>query len=427
MNVAQKAFAKVSAALSARETFAHSDIFSLPLSAQGQAFIAAELLFSARALIGALKSTRFDLQDASLNDAREAFAQALTKTVRFQRDELLKLLETAIDLEAQYLARPQKILKDLVFADRAERSVAEIKDRLRIFKEYAYLTHVFEQYLERKQPESLSAEKFATVIAEIDSKICSTYSTEELLALFKPLYEFYQRADEKAVDCATLLRFLGEKKLSDPIKRIELATQNGIEALTLEALEELLRAPMEALLPKPAPTPEPSAPKSEPSVSERVPSAPEAPKPAPIAPEPPKPSAPEIASPVVAQAAPQSSAPATTSEPPKPDDAKEKKAPQIDFFELEKQRLQAKRPQEPALRDVRLLIDDDERKRFVKRLFKGNEAEYEKAIAAINEKKTWREASLFIDHEIFSRFKVDEFSSEAVAFVDIVFERYQNR
>lgn len=422
MNVAQKAFAKISAALSAQEAFAYSDIFSLPLSAQSQAFISAELLFSARALIGSLKSTRFDLQDASLNDAREAFAQALTKTVRFQRDELLKLLETAIDLEAQYLARPQKILKDLVFADRAERSVAEIKDRLRIFKEYPYLTHVFEQYLERKQPESLSAEKFATVIAEIDSKMCSTYSTEELLALFKPLYEFYRRADEKAVDCATLSRFLGEKKLSDFIKRIELATQNGIETLTLEALEELLRAPMEALLPKPAPTPESSAPKSEPSVSGRVPSAP-----APIAHEPPKPSAPEIAPSIVAQAAPQSSATATTSEPTKPDDAKEKKAPQIDFFELEKQRLQAKRPQEPALRDVRLLIDDDERKRFVKRLFKGNEAEYEKAIAAINEKKTWREASLFIDHEIFSRFKVDEFSSEAVAFVDIVFERYQNR
>jgi hypothetical protein len=102
--------------------------------------------------------------------------------------------------------------------------------------------------------------------------------------------------------------------------------------------------------------------------------------------------------------------------------------PTIDFFELEKQRLQSQKvQQEPNLRDVRLLISDDERKKFIKRLFKGSEADYNTAISAINQMKTWREASLYIDREIFSRFKVDEFSSEAVAFVDIVFERFQTR
>ncbi|MCS6988766.1 MAG: hypothetical protein NZM06_04545 [Chloroherpetonaceae bacterium] len=425
MNVAEKVFAKVSAALPPNETLALNDLLSLPLSAQSQAFLLAELEFSARALIASLKSSRFDFQDDSLAEARNRFAREAVKTARFQRDDALKLLETVIRAEARYLARPQKVLKELVFADRAERRAADVKDRLRSFTEYDYLLHVFHQYLERKQPETLSAEKFETVISEIDSKLCATYSVEELLTLFKPLYDFYQRGDEKAVECDVLLDFLGEKRLADHVKRVELALQNDVKALTLAALNELFLAPMETLLPKPEPTPptpEVALPKPNLQPASAAPSA-SIVETAPPARDETKPSAPEP----VAQPAPQTPFSEVALAPPPPEAPKEKKIPQIDFFELEKQRLQAKRQQETSLRDVRLLISEDERKRFVKRLFKGSEAEYEKAIAAINDKKTWREASLYIDHEIFSRFKVDEFSSEAVAFVDIVFERYQNR
>lgn len=435
-HIAQQVFKAVVATLPPLDVFSYSAIQSLSLSAQSRAFIFAELAFSARSLLSSLKSSRFNLQCDELREARHQFAHHIVvMATRLGREDFIKILESAIQIEAQYLARPHKILKDLIFANRAELSSRDVFDRLSNFVEYSYLLDVFKQYLERKQPNALSAEKFEKVLFEIDSKLCAAYSHDELMALFKPLFDFHQRGGEKAIACATLRLFLAEKNLIEHIKRLDLASQNGIESLTAEALNDLLSAPLELLAPKPAtametqPAPPPSAPK----VSE--PADLKAPEPPRAEPKPASPPQPIASNPIESQPieptpfeskpiASEPTAPALAA----PEIAEEKKAPAIDFFELEKQKLQSQKlQQEPALRDVRLLISDDERKKFVKRLFKGNETEYNAAIAAINQMKTWREASLFIDREIFTRFKVDEFSSEAVAFVDIVFERFQTR
>jgi hypothetical protein len=417
--IAQRVFKSVCATLPSIETFSYSSIQSLPLSSQSRAFIFAELTFSARSLLASLKSSRFNLQHNALQDPRRHFADTIvTIATQLSREEFLKILESAILIEAQYLARPHKILKDLIFANRAELSSLDVLDRLSNFAEYAYLIDVFKQYLERKQPSALSSEKFEKVLFEIDAKLCAAYSHDEFMMLFKPLFDFHALASEKAVSCTTLQQFLAEKRLNDHVKRIDLAMQNGIESLTAEALNDLLLASLDALAPNPAPVvevpqvvePPPMPVASEPSrLKTNEPQPPPQPPPT-LAPEPtaPEPIAPSVAAPQIVK--------------------KEKPVPNIDFFEIEKQKIQSqKAQQDSALRDVRLLISDDERKKFIKRLFKGSEAEYNQAISAINQMKTWREASLFIDREVFSRFKVDEFSSEAVAFVDIVFERFQTR
>ncbi|MFN3560388.1 MAG: hypothetical protein ACK4XM_00590 [Chloroherpetonaceae bacterium] len=418
--IAQQVFKTISATLPSLETFSYSSIESLSLSPQCRAFIFAELTFSARSLLASLKSSRFNLQHDALRESRHQFADAIVAaTTQLAREEFLKILESAILIEAQYLARPQKILKDLIFANRTELSRTDVSDRLGNFAEYAYLIDVFKQYLERKQPSALSAEKFEKVLFEIDAKLCAAYSHDEFMMLFKPLFDFHALAGEKAVSCAILRAFLAEKRLNDHVKRIDLAIQHGIDALTAEALNDLLLAPLDMLTSAPEPV-------AQTSPASTV-------QPAPVQSEPLRPepatsqlAMPELAPPQLIESSPSTAAP---KEPlASPEVRKEKPAPNIDFFEIEKQKILAqKAQQDSALRDVRLFISDDERKKFIKRLFKGSEAEYNQAISAINQMKTWREASLFIDREVFSRFNVDEFSSEAVAFVDIVFERFQTR
>ncbi len=397
--IAQHVFKAIFATLPALEVFSYSDLQSLSLSTQCRAFIFAELTFSARSLLASLKSSRFNLQHDALREPRHRFADTIVSTAtQLTREDFVKILESSIQIEAQYLARPHKVLKDLIFANRSELPPLDILDRLSNFAEYAYLIDVFKQYLERKQPNVLSAEKFEKVLFEIDSKLCAAYSHDDLMMLFKPLFEFYQRGGEKAVPCETLRLFLSEKNLDAQVQRIDLAMQNGIQSLTAEALNDLLLAPLDILAPKPEP----------------IAQKPELTKPELATPQP------ELAKSDITN--PKSDIANPNSEIPKSD------ITTIDFFELEKQRLQSQKAQkEPALRDVRLLVSDDERKKFIKRLFKGSEEDYNTAIAAINQMKTWREASLYIDREVFSRFKVDEFSGEAVAFVDIVFERFQNR
>jgi len=412
LHIAQQVFKTTCATLPSLEVFSYNDLQSLSLSAQCRAFIFAELTFSARSLLASLKSSRFNLKHDALREPRLRFAETMVSVATaLTREDFIKLLQSALLIEAQYLAQPHKILKDFIFANRSELSASDVLDRLSSFTEYAYLIDVFKQYLVRKQPDVLSAEKFEKVLFEIDSKLCAAYSHEEFMMLFNPLFEFYQRASEKAVECETLRLFLSEKNLADHLKRIDLALQNGIQSLTAEALNDLLLAPLDILAPKPE-LPQSDITKSDITKSELTNPKSELPKSEITIPKP------ELTKSEIT--IPQSEIP--KSEIPKSE------IPPIDFFELEKQRLQSQKvQQEPTRRDVRLLISDEERKQFIKRLFKGSEEDYNAAISAINQMKTWREASLYIDREVFSRFKVDEFSSEAVAFVDIVFERFQNR
>lgn len=84
----------------------------------------------------------------------------------------------------------------------------------------------------------------------------------------------------------------------------------------------------------------------------------------------------------------------------------------------------ARLPEQRSLADLRALITVKDRKKIIKRVFKGSELEYEKAITELNQKKTWREASLYLDREVFKRFNVDEYSMEAMLLTDTVFERH---
>ncbi len=79
------------------------------------------------------------------------------------------------------------------------------------------------------------------------------------------------------------------------------------------------------------------------------------------------------------------------------------------------------------LKDLRMMISLSDRKKIIKRVFKGSEENYEKAIAALNQKQTWREASLYLDQEVFRRYDVDEYSMEAVKLTDTVFDRHFNK
>jgi hypothetical protein len=392
----------------------------------------AELDFSARAVLLNIKSARFNFQAETLREARASFASEIIKTVKLNKEDFLKLLQSAAQLQAQYLARPHKILKEVIFADQTERATQEIEDRLKNFCDYSYLLDVFAQYLERKKPETLSVEKFEKTISEIDSRICLSTSNEDVLPLFKPLYEFYKLANENRIDTQTLMEFLSEKKMSDCLKRLDLARQNGIESLSEVSLSELLLAPPEMFESQQstpqkieAQTLEPQTVETETVETETAESQSQIPEAADaaISVEPVK-----IEEPIKSESADNQEPNREKFAEPEPQISARLDAPQIDFFELAKQEIRAqKKDDEPNLRDIQSLISADERKSFIKRLFKGSEEEYNQAIRVINEKKTWREASLYIDHEIFSRFKVDEFSSEAVAFIDIVFERFQIR
>lgn len=471
------------------------ELTTAPVHPQLKAFLTAELERAAHAALIDIKSTRFNYTDASLVEPRRAFAGAVVRTASLLRSDFMMLLENAAILELGYLFRPQQILTDFLFGSDGERSAAEIIDRIRDFSDYSYLTGVLMQYLEKKQVQSLTRERFSKLIADIDRKVVLSYEKEEFLMLLKPIYDFLELAQEQEASTELLAAFFEEKGLAEISKLFDAAYQQGLRSLTIYDVNELFDGKGETvarrkrgLTQAPEPTslsalPEPVnellEPANElPEPEDELPDLPELPEPPPLLELPPLPDLQALPAPVqTAQTAevahhlyemPKAS-PVNSNEqlpgesfeeylarqgeaafilddsnvealPANPEadlsvfskvEVKPAPPPKIEASpELEKLSKEAAlaKPQvkSDGLPDLRLLISDEDRKKIIRRVFKGSEPEYDRAVMDINEKKNWRDASLYIDEEVFLKHKVDEYTHEAVLFTDIVFSRYKN-
>ena len=76
-----------------------------------------------------------------------------------------------------------------------------------------------------------------------------------------------------------------------------------------------------------------------------------------------------------------------------------------------------KEPSEEEIAALRKVLQD-EQDYFVQKIFGGSERAYDEALEKIASKKGWRDASRFIEKEIFKRNMIDMYSEEAVEFTD---------
>lgn len=76
--------------------------------------------------------------------------------------------------------------------------------------------------------------------------------------------------------------------------------------------------------------------------------------------------------------------------------------------------------------DLRELLPDSDKKKYVRKLFQKNEDAFAHALQVLNGKPSWRQASEYID-ELFIKFDVDMYSRLAVKFTDDIYKRYANR
>lgn len=71
-------------------------------------------------------------------------------------------------------------------------------------------------------------------------------------------------------------------------------------------------------------------------------------------------------------------------------------------------------------------IGDDEKPRFIKKIFYQNESAFKKILEILGTLSTWKEASKIID-EVFIRNNINPYSSDAVRFVEIISQQYHQR
>jgi hypothetical protein len=314
---------------------------------------------------------------------RLAFLQSLAGGYELPRDQYLTLLREAIAFTESYLTRPQWTLESFLFEEEQEVDLDTLRARLAYLADYPYFGRLLEEILARRRSTRLARADFRSLVARIDDQIIQQHSPRELTALARPLFEFFLLKDAEPGDpipLAPLLEFFEDKRLKVlkeyvqsicRLREISSLSMNNLRLL-LEDLESVRKEDL------PAQTLEPAAARERPAGEES--------------------SAPESAIPPLAQTPPaQQSATAGT---PEPADS------------------------EP-LPDLRGLIGEKQRLRFVRHVFNRDQAYFSGVISTLNTLRTWDEASAYLK-KVYAINRLDPFSESVVEFTDLVQRRFSN-
>jgi hypothetical protein len=316
------------------------------------------------------------------------------------REEYLAALNEAVLFVENYLCRPQWTLETFLYQNAPRLNRDAVLGRLEFLADYAYFPRVLERVLRTGKRIELTAEDFRTLVARIDDEVVRQHNPRELAFLTRPIFDFFllhTAGDDEAIPLKPLLIFFDDKKMKILTEYLEsICRLRGASTITLNDLLRLLEdlyigkgeegTPPEASAPLPwsdgksaASLTEGGAPSGQ---SADLPSAGESAEPS-------EPSGIEPGEPPVA------SAPSTGAEP-----------------ETAQQ-----------LSDLTGLINPDQRGRFIRRVFRKDQAYYYGVIATLNTMRTWKEAASYLK-QVYDINRLDPFAPDVVEFTDTVQKRF---
>ncbi len=372
------------------------------------------------------RSPWFDAGHAGVHRARGALVDALAQQGHFPPEAWEASLQQAVEQVAAYLVRPAAALEAFVFQDAAAVPAADVERRLGYFSGYGYLHETVRMYFQQKNVDEIDPARFAELLRHIDRRMTRDYDAEAWLRLLAPLFDLARRAlpgSEDGVPVWLLRAFFDDKDAGAVTQRLQAAQERqGVEALDEAGLRRLLEKP------------DPPA---------AAPEADRAAKPPLTAPPPDE--TPQGHVPLWKQfqrgnapAAQRQAAPARArapEEPPRPSPAREALPRWMQFRPDAAPATPAPTtkptPAAPTATDLAgveqaVLGDTGARNRdlFVKHLFEGAAADYERVLRRIETAPSWAEASQIIAEEVFRKNQVNIYSDPAVLFTDAVEARY---
>ncbi len=310
---------------------------------------------------------------------RTAFLRSLAGAYEMTRDQFLELLREAVAFTESYLTRPQWTLESFLFEEEQEIAVGSMFSRLDYCADYAYFGRVLEEILARRGAAYLTRTEFRTLVSRIDARIVEQHSPREFAMLAKPLFNFLllkEAGPDDPVPLGPVLLFLEDKRLTILKEYVESICRLREEStLSLRQFGELA----EDL----ASSGKPGSP--EPSTEERLPAGEEG---SPTTHVPPEPSP---------------DGTKTSTEEPRKGPAAGKSA--------------------GSLPDLRTLIGEKQRQRFIRHVFSRDQAYFSGVLATLNTLHTWDEAAAYL-RQVYSINRLDPFNGIVVEFTDLVQQRF---
>jgi hypothetical protein len=356
--------------------------------------------------------------------------QSLAQEYVFSREEFLVTLENAVHFLENYLCRPQWTLDHFVFENEEQVSAETLFAKLEYLIDYSYFRDLIERTVRRQEWNVIDRDAFRALVARFDDQIVKQHTARELAMLAKPIYDFLSLEEssmDQPIPLKPLLLFFDDKRmriLKEYIERVaEIRRRGELSLSELGEIVEKLHISGNTSMPlaveqeagaASSESPElPSSPASENVMQEESPTTS-------IEEKPPEQGAP-LQAVEEANVSPLASQSADTSE--------DEHSPRLNnpgranpMLSLTYAGLKETQEARP-LPDLQTLIAGEQRGRFIKNVFKDDEPLYTGVLTALNEKLTWKEASVYLDEQ-YQISSLDPFDDDVIEFTDAIHRRY---
>ena len=350
-----------------------------------------------------------------------------------------QLLERAIKLEANYLIRPHQTLTQFLFKNSPVITTMEVYDMLKYFDKLQYYKDALTDYFNLKYLREISQNHFEELISGIDKQVFSKDKLNTTLQTIKAIINFCNEGREPSdsIPLDILLKAFEDRNLEDYKKLIDIEAQQGKQELSFSNLEILLRTGQlesrrvetKVIQPEISVEQVEDIETAKPEISvEEISVAPEATT-APVK------EIPEIeeeeveeeeeevvqkvTTPPVQEFIPEEEAVEEIAETVETPPAQRKGATAADqLANVVSEKIKGK-----YLEDLNNIISQKNRKKFVKKIFKKDDNRYSKFIAYLNQLPNWKKATTAIE-EMFYQTGINPYSSIAIEFSDLIYNRY---
>lgn len=195
-------------------------------------------------------NSRFDTLADAMRSVLSEVDDLLYQHARFDNEELTATIDAAVKTRLNFLCRPRTTLKWFVFRGEPTKPLYEILLRLDYLTDHAYLLQGLRQWAmsrgsEASTNEILSVVEFERIIERIDNEAILDLSQEEFVRLLDGLYAFFAEADPdlppESVPTEAVIIFLDDKgavPLSQALERM--LYREELRTLTRSKLIEVI-------------------------------------------------------------------------------------------------------------------------------------------------------------------------------------------
>ncbi len=174
----------------------------------------------------------------------ESMLQLVAPEYVFPRREFLITLENGVHFLENYLCRPRWTLEHFVFEKEECVPVDSLLSSLEYFTDYSYLRDLIKRATRIKGWSEIHRDDFRALVEKIDAQVVMKHAAHEMAMLTKPIYDFLCLEDapvDRAIPLKPLLVFFDDKKMKVMKEYVEEVAKNrGHAELSIAELGEII-------------------------------------------------------------------------------------------------------------------------------------------------------------------------------------------